>query len=171
MARAVGKYWLDADVLIQAKNTFYSFQIARPFWTFIEEQAKAGTICSSVRIYAEILRHEDKDDALTKWAKQQKNSGLFAPIDKAVQEIFNKIADHVSEHYPEKPAKVAEFLKGGDGWIISHARLDGGVVVSHENRVVPASLTPKIPNVCHDFGVGCISLPAMLTKLKFRFGK
>jgi hypothetical protein len=167
----VGRYWLDADVLIQAKNTLYSFQIARPFWTFLEEQANVGTICSSVRIYAEILRHEDKEDELTKWAKQHRNSGLFAPTDKAVQEAFSRIANRVAQRYPEKPAKVAEFLKGGDGWIIAHALCDGGTVVSNENRVVAASLTPKIPNMCHEFGVGCIGLPALLTKLRFRFGK
>ena len=167
----MGKYWLDADVLIQAKNTLYAFHIARPFWTFVEEQAEAETVGSSIRIYAEILRHEDKEDELTKWAKQQRRSGLFAPTDRAVQDEFKKIADYVMERYPEKPAKVAEFLKGGDGWIIAHAKCDGGVVVTHENRVVTASLTPKIPNVCHHFGVGCVNLTAMLTKLKFRFGK
>jgi hypothetical protein len=56
-------------------------------------------------------------------------------------------------------------------WIIAHAQCDGGTAVSNENRVVSASLTPKIPNICHDVGVGCIGLPAMLTKLKFKFGK
>lgn len=167
----MAKYWLDADVLIQAKNTLYSFHIARPFWTFLEEQAEAGKVCSSVRIYAEICRHEDKEDELTKWAKKVRRSGLFAETDKDVQEAFRIIADHVAERYPEKPSKVAEFLKGGDGWIIAHAQCDGGTVVSNENRVVAASLTPKIPNICHDVGVGCIGLPAMLTKLKFRFGK
>jgi len=166
----MGRYWLDADVLIQAKNTLYSFQIARPFWTFIEQQAKIGTICSSVRIYAEILKHEDKEDDLAKWAKQHRHSGLFAPTEKTVQEAFNKIADHVAARYAERPAKVAEFLRGGDGWIIAHAQCHRGIVVSNENRVVAASLTPKIPNVCHDFGVGCIGLPAMLTKLRFKFG-
>jgi len=29
---------------------------------------------------------------------------------------------------------------------------------------------PKVPNVCHAFGVGCIDLPSMLTRLKFKFG-
>jgi hypothetical protein len=166
----MGKYWLDADVLIQAENTFYAFQIARPFWAFIVREAEAGRICSSTRIYREILRYEDKGNDLVSWAKEHRNSGLFAEPERAIQEAFTEVADYVTQQYRQRPAKVAEFLKGGDGWIIAHAYCDGGTVVSHENRLDSASLTPKIPNVCHNFGVGCIGLPAMLKQLKFTFG-
>jgi hypothetical protein len=166
----MAKYWLDADVLIQAENTLYAFQIARPFWAFIVQQAKAERVCSSMRIYKEILRYEDRENDLVRWAKEHRNSGLFAEPERAVQEAFGDIADYVSERYQERPAKVAEFLKGGDAWIIAHAYCDGGTVVSHENRLDSTALTPKIPNVCHNFSVGCIGLPAMLKKLKFTFG-
>jgi Domain of unknown function (DUF4411) len=167
----MAKHWLDADVLIQAENTLYAFEIARPFWAFLVREAEAGRICSSMRIYKEILRYEDKGNALVRWAKEHKNSGLFVEPEKNVQEAFKEIANYVTERYGSKPAKMAEFLKGGDGWIIAHAYCDGGTVVSHENRLDSACLTPKIPNVCHNFGIGCIGLPAMLRKLKFTFGK
>lgn len=165
----MSRYWIDADVLIQAENGLYSFTIAMKFWDFLEKQAKAKTIGSSIEIYKEILRYEDKADALRKWVKERKNSGLFYPLDKDVQLAYREIADYVMVHYRERPSKIAEFLKGGDGWIIAHARCDHGTVVSHENRLDSTALTPKIPNVCHYFGIGCIGLPAMLEKLKFRF--
>jgi Domain of unknown function (DUF4411) len=167
----MGRYWLDADVLIQAENTLYAFQIARPFWAFLIREAKAGRICSSTRIYKEILQYEDKENDLVKWAKENKTSGLFAEPEKTVQEAYTEIANHVTERYRDRPAKAAEFLKGGDGWIIAHAVCDSGTVVSHENRLDSTCLTPKVPNVCHNFGVGCIALPTMLKKLKFTFSE
>jgi Domain of unknown function (DUF4411) len=167
----VGAYWVDADVLIQAKNTLYSFEIARPFWDFLEKQSSSGTIRSSIKVYGEIMSYEDENDPLVKWAKPRKNSGLFIIPDKLVQETFTDVANHVISRYAKRQTKAAEFLKGGDGWIIAHAKCDGGVVVTQESRLDGTALTPKIPNVCRSFNVGCINLPTMLTNLKFRFGK
>ncbi len=166
----MGKYWLDTDVLIQAKDGLYSFEIAGQFWIFLEEQADAGTLCSSVQVYAEIMRFEGADDPLMKWAVPRRTSGLFCTPEKDVQAACGEIGDHVIETYDQRPAAVAKFLGGADPWIIAHAKCDGGIVVSHEARLDKSALTPKIPNVCHDFGVGCITLPTMLKALKFRFG-
>ena len=156
--------------MIQAKDGFYSFEIAPQFWIFLEEQAVAGTVCSSIQVYGEILRCQDKEDPLLKWATPRRSSGLFCPPDKNVQAAMGEIGDHVVETYDQRPAAVAKFLAGADPWVIAHARCDGGIVVSHESQLQQNALNPKIPNVCHAFGVGCIKLPAMLKALKFRFG-
>jgi hypothetical protein len=163
-------YWLDADVMIQAKNTLYSFSIAKPFWDFLDEQAELGIVHSSVKVYGEIMSYEDQKDELVKWCKSRKLT-LFRHPDKSVQEIYTSVADHVAQTYPKRQAKVADFLKGGDGWIIAHAKHSRGIVVTNENRRDATALVPKIPNVCHAFGIGCVNLPAMLTKLDFKFGK
>jgi hypothetical protein len=165
----LGKYWIDADALIQAKNGLYSFSIAMKFWAFLERQAKAGTVCSSIEIYKEVLKFGDATDDLAKWVKQRRNSGLFCVPDKEVQAAYRQVADYVVTRYEKRMPKVTEFLKGGDGWIIAHAMCDKGTVVSHENRLDSQALTPKIPNVCRNFGVGCIVLPEMLERLKFKF--
>jgi hypothetical protein len=167
----VARFWLDADVLIQAKNGLYSFEIAPPFWSFLDAQAKQGKIRSSTKIYGEILKREAEKDKLTLWVKNRKNSGLFVTPTKDVQKTYGEIADYVIEKYSQRRAKAAQFLSGGDGWIIAHAKCDGGTVVSHESRVDKTSMTPKIPNVCTDFTVPCIGLAQMLTTLNFKFGK
>jgi Domain of unknown function (DUF4411) len=164
-------FWLDADVLIQSKNGLYSFEIAPPFWSFLDAQVTAGNIRSSMKIYDEILKREDRHDKLTLWVKNRKTSGMFVLPARDVQKIYGEIADFTVEKYSQRRAKAAEFLSGGDGWLIAHARRDGGTVVSHESRVDRSSMTPKIPNVCTKFGVPCISLAEMLTKLSFKFGK
>jgi hypothetical protein len=167
----VGKYWLDTDVLIQAKNGYYSFEIARQFWDFLEEQAEVDKVRSSIRVYGEIMRYEDKDDPLVKWAKPRKTSKLFCSPDKDVQIVCGEIGDHVLKYYEQRLAAVKRFLDGADPWIIAHAKCDHGTVVSHESRLARNALIPKIPNVCHAFGVGCIDLPMMLKALKFKFGR
>ena len=96
---------------------------------------------------------------------------MFVEPARDVQRIYGGIADYTVEKYSQRQAKAAEFLSGGDGWIIAHAKHDGGTVVSHESRVDKSSMTPKIPNVCTQFGVSCIGLTEMLTKLNFRFEK
>jgi len=100
-----------------------------------------------------------------------RHSGLFIVPDKRVQETFTEIANHVMNRYDKRQTKAAEFLKGGDAWIIAHAKCDGGMVVTQESRLDATALIPKIPNVSRSFDVGCINLPSMLTRLKFRFGK
>jgi len=167
----VSRFWLDADVLIQSKNGLYSFEIAPPFWSFLDERTKIDEIRSSTKIYDEILRREDKSDRLTLWVKNRRTSGLFVAPTRDVQKVYGQIADHTMEKYSQRRAKAAEFLSGGDGWIIAHAKCDGGTVVSHESRVDKSSMTPKIPNVCTAFEVPCIGLAEMLRKLGFKFGE
>lgn len=169
----MGRFWIDADALIQAKDGFYSFEIAAEFWVFLEEQAAKSTLSSSMQVYGEIMRYEDKNDPLIKWARPRKSSpGLFCTPDKDVQAACGVVGDHVVKKYFKRPGAVAEFLGGADPWIIAHALCDGGkgTVVSHEARLDQNALRPKIPNVCHDLGIGCIGLPTMLKQLRFRFG-
>lgn len=166
----MGKYWLDSDVLIQAKDGLYSFEIAAEFWIFLEEEAGKGALCSSTQVYGEIMRFQGKDDPLVKWAAPRRTSGLFCLPDRNVQTACGVVGDHVVKTYTKRPTAVAQFLGGADPWIIAHAMADGGTVVSHESRLDKSGMRPKIPNVCHAFGIGCIGLPAMLKALKFRFG-
>ena len=102
----MGAFWLDADVLIQAKNSYYSFALAKQMWDFLEAQGELGTVRSSIKVYGEILSYENHSDELVKWCKARKPSGLFYPAEKDVQEIYGEIADHIVEKYPERPAKV-----------------------------------------------------------------
>ena len=96
---------------------------------------------------------------------------MFVVPKRDVQNTYGHIADYTMQKYSQRRAKAADFLSGGDGWIIAHAQCDGGTVVSHESRVDKSSMTPKIPNVCTDFGVPCIGLAQMLTTLHFKFEK
>jgi Domain of unknown function (DUF4411) len=168
----MGRYWLDSDVMMQASNGLYSFSIAKQFWDWLEEQARKKTLCSSVRVYKEIRQYGDDSDSLVRWAaSMRRNSEFFCDTDPDIQVTMGKVGDYVVENYDERRAAVGRFLNGADPWIIAHAKCDGGIVVTQECRVDKTAKVPKIPNVCHAVGVGCIDLPQMLSRLKFRFGK
>jgi hypothetical protein len=62
-------YWLDANIFIEANNTFFNMDIVPSFWIWLEDKLKAGVLISSSLVYAEIV---GKDDALKKWASVRK---------------------------------------------------------------------------------------------------
>ena len=124
-------YWIDSGVLISAKNGLYAPELVPAFWTFIETQLKNGKVRMPKKCFDEVT---DGNDWLAKWCKQRKNIGHFCckSSDRDVQRRFSVVAEFVISNHPQHAA--AEFLKGGDGWVIAHAAASGGFVVTEELR-------------------------------------
>ena len=97
------RYYLDANVFIQAKNGPYSMDIVPSFWRLLDKQAEAGVICSSMTVYEELAAGKDK---LADWAKQRKGTGLFREPSADVQRFFNRIAVYVLAQYAEHQAQA-----------------------------------------------------------------
>ena len=154
------RYWLDADVLIQAKNTFYAFDIAPGFWEILEQSAEAKLVCSPMMVHDEIMKGGDE---LTKWAKLMRANNLFIEADQAVQRGVGTIGAYVRENFDPPYAKV--FLEGADPWVISAAAETKGIVVTHESLGGLGCKRVKIPNVCQTIGVDYINCYEMLRRL------
>jgi len=142
------KFCLDANVFIEANNGPYSMDFNQSFWNFLDNQATAGTVYSSVMVYDELTVANNK---LAAWVKTRKGPPLFVQPEEAVQKKFGPIADYVNDKYPSFNAD--SFLQGADPWIIAQAMQDGSTVVTHEVLVGPDSKKVKIPNICQQFGV------------------
>ena len=153
-------FWLDADSLIRAKRGPYGFDIAPGFWDFLEERGKEGIIASTIVVYREL--QDGGEDDLLEWARKQKDNGFFIEPDLSVQAVFRKIADYVSNNYPQYNA--SEFLDDADPWLIAHAKAYGGRVVTFE-VAAPNSKDPKIPDVCNKFEVSTLNLWQLLREL------
>lgn len=155
-------YWLDTDVLIQAKNKPYKMERVPQFWTFLSSQLEAGVIKASKLVYEELIKGNDD---LANWCKQRKAKGLCVSPNEDVQKCYAKIAVHVFAKYSQHQASI--FLNGADGWVIAHALVDGDTVVSLElpKRTKTAI---KIPTVCKVLGVKCIDTYDMLDSLDFK---
>jgi hypothetical protein len=158
-------YWLDTNVLIEAKNGPYQFDVAPVFWSALETQVSAGRIRVPKMVYEEIVGDAPKDE-LAKWLKLRKSDGFCVSPSKQVQASFQKLADHVVANYA--PPYSFEFLKVADPWIIAHAMESKGVVVTFEVKSLGTGRV-KIPNICADLDVPRMNLYAMMKALGIKF--
>ena len=155
-------YWLDSDSLIRPKNEAYGFDIAPGFWMFLEQQAERRIIGSSLQVFDELREIEDE---LSAWADARKAEGFFVEPDDAVQASFREVADFVNARYPT--ANAADFLGKADPWLVAHAKAQGGVVVTFEDRR-PQSSKPKIPDVCDHFEIRSATMWEVVRHLRIR---
>ena len=156
------KYILDANVLIEAKNRYYGFDICPGFWNWLDQQFAAGTIVSTVAIRDELLEHGDD---LTEWAKSR--SDFFPVLDADSLPHLQTLAVWVrAQQY--RAAAVTEFLSSADYQLIATAMGNGYTMVTHE---VPSDSVKrvKIPEPCMAHGVPVISPFVMLRRLGARF--
>ncbi len=157
-------YWLDANVFIEPKNQLYAFDIVPGYWEWIIDKATEGIIRSPMAVYDEILKWHDAEEELIVWVKKHKDT-LFVDADDPVQMQCGIVGEHVVQSADD--ANAAEFLRGADPWLVSHAICDSGVVVTIEKRKNTKAV--KIPNVCEHFQVECITLRELLRKLGASF--
>jgi Domain of unknown function (DUF4411) len=156
-------YWLDANVLIQAANDAYQFDVVPGFWEFLEEQIGNGQLCMPKEVEREL---SGRDDEVYGWVRRQPDR-FIVEQDEAVQANYTAIADWVNNG-PFRPEHKRGFLQKADGWLIAHARTANGAVVTRELRAGEGALQVKIPNVCDQFGVESINQGELLRRFNIR---
>lgn len=156
-------YCLDANVLIQAWQKYYSPKLCADYWRVLNELGKRGTIFLAAEIHQEIVKTEDE---LTEWLKASE-----IPIHKTdggVIGCWKKILDANPIHTELVHERKGRSL--GDPWVISHAMSAGATVVTKEERITAANAkTVKIPNVCDNMGVRCVDDFEFLEELNIHF--
>lgn len=80
-------YLLDANVLIEAKNRYYAFDIAPGFWDWLDYAFQQSLACSIEPVRKEL---EKGNDDLAKWASTK--TTYFLPIDQGTTNHFNKLS-------------------------------------------------------------------------------
>jgi hypothetical protein len=160
-------HWLDANVFIEAKNGAYGFDICPGFWSFLDSQVALGAIRSPKMVYHELTDSDGHRDELARWIMGRREVGLCVAPTQEVQEAYRRVVDYVCANNAQ-PFFV-EFLRGADGWLVAHALVGKGVVVTHEARWRPNSKKIRIPQVCAAFDVPCIDTYRMLRDLKAEF--
>jgi hypothetical protein len=108
---------------------------------------------------------EESKDELTTWAKGR-GRHLFVEAAKDEQQAVGDISVYVLNNYPT--AEAHAFLAKADPWVIGHALIDKGVVITQETKVVSTSKKVKIPNVCDHFKVNYFDTFVLLKKLKVK---
>ncbi len=160
-------FLLDANVFIEAKNRYYSFEIFPAFWRWLDEQQAAGRLATVQLVGAEL---EQGRDTLADWAKERRASGWFLAVDDAeTQQALAEIANWVMGQTGFRQAAKETFLACSDPWLIAKARVLGAAVVTHETFDPHSKRKVKIPNVCQPFGVTYLTTFELLTRLKAKF--
>jgi hypothetical protein len=141
--------------------------MAESFWKWMSTQVEESVIVCPRIVYREIAENEDHKDALARWFQTRREKGLCIRPSKEVQNQVGVLASYVFATYEGYQATA--FAKGADLWVIAHAMVDTGIVVTQESNLQPKALKPRIPDVCKRFNVPCVSRMQMLKALNAKF--
>ena len=79
-------YLVDANVLIEAQNRYYAFDIAPGFWAWLDHAHQRSVACSIDVVCDELLAGEDE---LAAWARD--NPTFFRRIDQGTTRHFRDL--------------------------------------------------------------------------------
>lgn len=161
------QYVLDANVLIEAHQRYYSFDICPGFWLALVRQHERKRVFSIDRIKAEIIRG---NDPLSDWVRNKAPGTFFkGTADKRVSDAFGDMVNWVQAEQQFTPEAKFLFASVADGWLIAYAMTNGLVVVTHEEYAPDAKKSVPIPNVCLEFNVVYCSTFDVLSELGVKF--
>jgi hypothetical protein len=86
-------YLLDSDVLIEAKNRYYTFEFVPGFWEWIEQMHANGKVFSVTDVRTELLRVQDE---LSDWVKKLPD-GFFLESDTDLLRLITPLP-HMQMH-------------------------------------------------------------------------
>ena len=157
------KYCLDANVLIQAWQKYYSPKICPNYWDILNHLGQNNKIFLPQMVYEEITR---TDDDLAKWLK----SSSIPEI-----KIDEQVANCLKSIYAANPSHIqlvdnTKQRSLADPWVIAHAMNEGAVIVTKEEKVTALNSTKvKIPNVCENMGIRYINDFEFIQEMGLRF--
>ena len=164
----MSRFWLDANVLIEANNRSYPINRAVTFWSRLAEQVELGSIACTRRVYKEVAEHEQHQDAVANWIRVRKDKLRITPP-RDVQKLVGEIGQYLFNNTQYDVAETWAFCRGGDPWVVAHAKIDNGVVVTHESALRPQAKKPRVPDVCRHFEVQCVDVLRMFELLDITF--
>lgn len=155
-------YCLDANVLIQAWQKYYSPALCPDYWKVLDSLGSEGRIFICQEVFDEIVKTEDD---LSSWLK-----GSNIPVRKANESVIGSLKEIYKTPAHLKLVDNTKNRSLADPWVIAHAMDTKSVVVTKEEKVTQANSTKvKIPNVCDNVGVRWINDFEFVQELNLRF--
>jgi Domain of unknown function (DUF4411) len=159
-------YVLDTNVFIQAKRTFYPFEVCPGYWKAMSWHRKSGRVMSIDRVRDEIERGGDD---LWSWVQTAYGQDGFASVDEpSVTRWFGEMAAWVQAQPHFLPQARTEFASEevADGWLAAYAKSRSStVVVTLEEFNAESRRKVQLPNICKAFEVEWITPFQMLRRL------
>lgn len=153
-------FLLDANVFIYAQRDYYPPDRVPEFWDWLAYQAEIGNIKVPLDIWDEIKPH---DQVLQEWMKLHKENLILEPDDSSM-----RVAEVLEQYAPDLNEEELERI-GKDPYLIAAALYyDGSIIVSKEGSS-PSKIRAnrKIPDICNDLGISCITDHKLIIELDF----
>jgi hypothetical protein len=156
-------FLVDSNVLIEAKNRYYAFDIAPGFWRWLDYAHTNQLACSIDPVREELLEGEDE---LAKWARD--HADFFRPIDTYTTPHFGPLTKWAQSR-PYTAAALQEFLTNtADFFLVAYATAHEHTLVTHEQPRPEARKRVLIPDACRAMGVTYTNTFAMLRHTRAR---
>lgn len=165
-------YVLDSRFFILARD--YYPETFPSFWGKFNTAVQSGIISSVKEVRNEIEYYKGEQQYLLDWIK--KNQGVFERPDTEEQKKVTEIMERFPFSLPRKKQLKGEFW--ADPFVVARAFAQKAIVVSSEK---PAKIEKdkkgnkkihhlhKIPNICEELGVQCITPQKFMAEQKWRF--
>jgi len=154
------KYSIDTSAFLDGWVRYYPPDVFPPLWRKIEGLIATTELRASIEVGEELRR---KDDGVYKWTKSQ--NGLFSAIDLDIQfkvkEILTQFPRLVSSQSNRTTA---------DPFVIALAQIENCIVVTGE-KLTGSVNHPKIPDVCRQLNIRCMTLLEMIRNENWIFAE
>jgi hypothetical protein len=155
------KYVFDSGPLIDLFRHYYLSRFPT-LWDQFHALVLEGDLISVREVYNEI---NSQEDALTSWAKEEKNKLFLEPT----IEEFQFVSDIFKVKHFQAMIRKKKRLQGkpvADPFVIARAKVLNCQVVTTEKF---SENSAKIPNVCKHFSVQCINLEGFMEQEGWTF--
>lgn len=153
-------FLLDANVFIFAHRDYYPPERVPEYWSWLAYNAANGNIKVPQPIWDEL---KPQDEELKDWFKAHKDDFILNPDDSdmLIPDVLDKYAPDLTD------AEIEQI--GNDPFLIAAALRYKATVVSKEgSKPSKKRANRKIPDVCRDLGVLCITDHRLIVELDFR---
>lgn len=159
-------YLLDSNVLIAAKNSYYSFDLCPGFWEALLAAHKAERIFSLDRVEVELRKG---DDDLVDWVSRLPKGFFLGSTDADSVKHFAAMQQWAAKCGQFGPSARDEFARVADGWLMATAKAKGHTLVTQERYRADAKRKVPMPNVCKQFAIAYMDTFDMLRTLRASF--
>ena len=161
-------YLIDANIFMQAARTYYSFDIAQPFWDALVEFGNQGRIISIDKVFQEI---KEGDDRLREWAVNEFVNYFDNTQTEEILECYAELVKWANSQSQYTQKAKDDFMEetNADAWVVAYAIANNCMVVTSERQRPDSKKIIPIPNVCSAFDILCCDTFDLLKKLSFTF--
>jgi len=166
-------YLLDTNIFIQAKNSYYAFDIAPSFWEKLNQLAEDNIFSVIDHVKRELTKSRSNPDDIHNWIRDEYTGKIVSTnnslVAKKYQEVITMVqSEHRKGNDMYKQPAIDKFLDfdNADTWLIAYALAYNCKIVTFEKYSPNAANSVKIPNVCKLFDIEYIDLYQFMREVR-----